>query len=132
MSGTGAMIGVVAVLGALVLVCGLAFVLMKLVQRMPGGVGGGAGSPVRFLRSLPVGQRERVTLVSYRGEVFMLGVTPGGISLLARMDEEEAPEEAEAPDPWLAERFKAAMSAARRTPVEAGAAEAGAAESARP
>ena len=121
--GSGALIGLVSVAGALILVCGLAFILLKLVQKMPGGMGGGgAGSPVKFLRSLPVGQRERVTLVAYRGEVFMLGVTPGGISLLARMDEEASPEGgAEAGDPRLAERFKAAMTAARRPSAAAGA-----------
>lgn len=116
MSGTAGMIGLVAVLGALVLVCGLAFVLLKLVQKMPGGMGGGgAGSPVRFLRSLPVGQKERVTVISYRGEVFVLGVTPGGISVLARMEEEALPEGEDAPaaNPWLAERFRAAMQAAK-------------------
>ena len=119
MSGSAGAIGLVSVLGALLLVCGLAFVVLKLVQKMPGGMGAmstNAGSPVRFLRSVPVGQRERVTLISYRGEVFMLGVTQGGISLLARMDEEPLPEEAEdgPAAPWLAERFKAAMQAAKR------------------
>ena len=116
MNGTAGMIGLVSVLAALILVCGLAFVVLKLVQKMPGGRGGGgAGSPVRFLRSLPVGQKERVTVIAYRGEVFVLGVTPGGISVLARMEEEAMPEGQEAPpaNPWLAERFKAAMQAAR-------------------
>lgn len=125
MNGTAGLIGVVSVLGALALVCALAFVLLKVVQKMPGGVGTGSGSPVRFLRSLPVGQRERVTLVSYRGEVFMLGVTPGGITLLARMEEEARPDADDAPpaDPWLAERFKAAMQSAKRRAPEDAAAE---------
>ena len=122
-SGAAGLIGLVSVLGALVLVCGLAFVVLKLLQRMPGGMGGaGQGAPVRFLRSLPVGQRERVTLVSYRGEVFMLGVSPGGVTLLARMEEEATPEpeEGRPADPWLAERFRAAVDAAkaRRAPPQ--------------
>ena len=114
MSGAGALIGLVTVASALGLVLLLAFVTLKLLRQAPGMKGAG-GSPVRFLRSVPVGRGERVTLVAYRGEVFMLGVAQGGVTLLARMDEEAMPEtEAPTASPWLAERFKAAMSAARR------------------
>lgn len=37
-----------------------------------------------FVRALPVGTRERVVLMDHAGERWMLGVTAGGISLLAR------------------------------------------------
>lgn len=39
---------------------------------------------LRFVRALPVGPKERVVLMDHRGERWMLGVTAGGISLLAR------------------------------------------------
>jgi flagellar protein FliO/FliZ len=39
---------------------------------------------LRFVRALPVGPRERVVVVQYRGEEWVLGVTAGGISLLGR------------------------------------------------
>ena len=115
----GALAGLLALLAALGLIGLLAFVLLRASRGLPGG-GGGAGAPVRFLRSVPVGRAERVTLVSYRGEVFMLGVASGGVTLLARMEEEPLPEAGEGPpaSPWLAERFKAAMSAARRQDAE--------------
>ena len=49
---------------------------------------GGRGLPeadaLRFVRALPVGSRERVVLMDHAGERWMLGVTAGGISLLAR------------------------------------------------
>ena len=122
MTGAGALIGLVTVAAALGLVVLLAYVTLKLLKAGP-GMQGGSGSPVRFLRSVPVGRNERVTLVAYRGEVFLLGVAQGGVTLLARMEEEPPPEGDAAPvqSAWLAERFKAAMSAARRgdgvTPV---------------
>ncbi len=40
---------------------------------------------LRFVRALPVGSRERVVLLDHGGERWMLGVTAGGISLLARL-----------------------------------------------
>lgn len=39
---------------------------------------------LHFVRALPVGARERVVLIEHAGERWMLGVTAGGISLLAR------------------------------------------------
>jgi flagellar protein FliO/FliZ len=39
---------------------------------------------LRFVRALPVGSRERVVLLDHAGERWMLGVTAGGINLLAR------------------------------------------------
>ncbi len=115
MSGAGALIGLVTTLGALVLVLLLAFVTLRLLRHAPGMQSGGAGSPVRFLRSVPIGRNERVTLVGYRGEVFMLGVAAGGVTLLARMEEEALPAGQGAPlaSRPLAERFRATMEAAR-------------------
>jgi flagellar protein FliO/FliZ len=42
------------------------------------------GDALRFVRALPVGARERVVLLDHGGERWMLGVTAGGITLLAR------------------------------------------------
>jgi len=39
---------------------------------------------LRFVRALPVGAKERVVVMHYRGEEWVLGVTGGGISLLSR------------------------------------------------
>lgn len=39
---------------------------------------------LRFVRALPVGAKERVVVMQYRGEEWVLGVTGGGISLLSR------------------------------------------------
>jgi flagellar protein FliO/FliZ len=43
--------------------------------------------PIRFLRALPLGQRERVALIEARGETMLIGVTAGSITLLARWSE---------------------------------------------
>lgn len=71
-------------------VLALAWATLRMLQgRLKGGWGGRvAGAPddetLRFVRALPVGPRERVVLMDHRGERWMLGVTAGGISLLAR------------------------------------------------
>ena len=73
---------------ALAFVAALAWVSIALLKRLQQGrAGGGPGRPqgeLRFVRALPVGSKERVVVVQYRGEEWLLGVTAGGISLLAR------------------------------------------------
>ena len=78
---------VATMLVALAFVLLLAWGALHLLKRFQLGRGGGAaGAPeaLRFVRALPVGARERVVVVHYRGEEWVLGVTAGGISLLAR------------------------------------------------
>jgi flagellar protein FliO/FliZ len=75
---------------ALAGVLALAWATLRLLRGRFGGGGpparGGAGADeaLRFVRALPVGPKERVVLMDHRGERWMLGVTAGGISLLAR------------------------------------------------
>ena len=74
-----------AVLVALAIVLGLAWLALKGLRRWQDRFqsGGEEGErPIRFLRSMPLGQNERLTLVEVRGETLLVGVTPGGISLL--------------------------------------------------
>ncbi|MGL5837635.1 MAG: flagellar biosynthetic protein FliO [Sphingorhabdus sp.] len=85
---------IVAVILSLGLVLGLAWGaiwLLKKVQDRQMGIG--KDDPdrgdIRFLRSLPLGQRERVTLIECDGERMLLGVTAGGISMLARWPQTE-------------------------------------------
>jgi flagellar protein FliO/FliZ len=51
---------------------------------------GASDDALRFVRALPVGAKERVVIVEHRGERWMLGVTGGGISTLARWPAGEA------------------------------------------
>ena len=82
---------------ALGFVLALAWVLLRLLRgrllARAGSGAGGAQEALQFVRALPVGPKERVVLVDYRGERWMLGVTGGGISVLARF----APEGGTAP-----------------------------------
>jgi len=78
---------------ALAIVLGLAFFSLKLLKQVQAGPA--TDDQIRYLRALPVGQRERLTLVAYRDEVFLLGVTAGQITVLdrrARTPEEIAAE----------------------------------------
>lgn len=75
---------------ALAGVLALAWATLRLLRgRLAGGGppargGAGADEALRFVRAMPVGPKERVVLMDHRGERWMLGVTAGGISLLAR------------------------------------------------
>ena len=76
---------------ALVLVLVLAWGAIRLLKmwtdRQQGGGGADAGPPLRFLRALPLGPRERVVLMETHGERLLLGITAGRITLLARWPE---------------------------------------------
>lgn len=76
-----------SMLVALAIVLAVAWVVLRLIRdRMQGGRAAGAncaGDALRFVRSLPVGTRERVVIVEHRGERWMLGVSGGGISTIA-------------------------------------------------
>lgn len=88
--GIGAVVSsILAIVLALALVLGMAWgviwLLKKFQDRQLGVRGDGEGEqPIRFLRSMPLGQRERVVLIEARGETMLVGVTTGTITLLAR------------------------------------------------
>ncbi|SOB86449.1 flagellar protein FliO/FliZ [Sphingomonas guangdongensis] len=42
--------------------------------------------PLRFIRALPLGQRERVVLIEVGEETMLLGIGAGGVTLLSRWD----------------------------------------------
>lgn len=81
------MLNIASTVLALAFVLLLAWLLIRGWHRLQGLAGGRsveAGDALRFVRALPVGTRERVVLLDHAGERWMLGVTAGGISLLAR------------------------------------------------
>lgn len=77
-------------------VIGLAYVALALLQRVRNG--GAPRQDLRFVSSLPVGQRERLVIVNWSGKHLLLGVTAASIAVL---DQAPAPEgdSAEIPDP---------------------------------
>ena len=96
------LLSLLSTVAALAVVLGLAYLLLRLLRGRwsgAGGVGGMDANQLRFLRALPVGPKERVVLMAHQGERWMLGVTAGGISLLARWpDDTSTPDRAPAPD----------------------------------
>jgi flagellar protein FliO/FliZ len=90
----GFLSALLAVILSLALVLGLAWGaiwLLKKVQDRQLGIGltDTDRNGIRFLRALPLGQRERVALIELDGERMLIGVTAGGISLLARWPKED-------------------------------------------
>jgi len=72
-------------LAALVLVCLLAVIGIRLWARLHPGAGRAIADLAR-LGSLSLGQGATVHLVRVRGRDFLLGVTPGSVRLLADLD----------------------------------------------
>lgn len=66
----------------LIIVLVLSWVVLRVLKRTQ--FGKSSDDTLRFLRALPVGTRERVVLIQYRGEEYLLGVTTGGINLLEK------------------------------------------------
>ncbi len=91
--GSGSLLStLVGAIGATAFVLALAWVVLRLVRALPSFSSAGDEIDVlQFKRATPVGQRERVTLLEFRDEVFMVGVAPGGVSLLARFPADRRP-----------------------------------------
>lgn len=65
--------------------------LMRRFQAQGPGAAAGVAAELRFLRALPLGPRERLVVVEWRGRTLLLGVTAGGIRLLDRVPGEPPP-----------------------------------------
>lgn len=71
---------------ALAIVLGLAWICLKMLRQWQdrglGGRPGEAERSLRFVRALAVGQRERLMLVEAEGELMLIGVAAGSVTLL--------------------------------------------------
>lgn len=80
---------VIATLLALGLVLGLAWGALWLLRKWQGkalGIEDAAadeGRSLKFVRALPLGQRERVVLIEVGGESMLLGISAGAVTLLS-------------------------------------------------
>lgn len=99
MQAFSALLDLLTVAVALAIVLALAFFSLKLLKRAQTGRPG-SNDEIRYVRALPVGPRERLTLVEYRDEVLLLGVTAGQITVIDRRPRsaDEAVEVAESGD----------------------------------
>lgn len=96
--GFGAVLSsILAVVIALAFVLGLAWGviwLLKKVQDRQLGTSEATSDEfaLRFVRSMPLGQRERVAIIEVGNETMLLGVTAGSVNLLARWPADKTPE----------------------------------------
>lgn len=78
--------GLFGMLVALGIVLGLAWICLKFLRNwQERGIGRREGEPerrLRFVRALAVGQRERLMLVEAEGELMLIGVSGGSVTLL--------------------------------------------------
>nr|WP_087021624.1 flagellar biosynthetic protein FliO [Thaumasiovibrio subtropicus] len=71
---------------SLVMVIALIFLLAWLMKRMRLPQIAGHQGPLRVVKQLPLGQKERVVVVDVNGEQVLLGVTANNITLLKSLD----------------------------------------------
>jgi flagellar protein FliO/FliZ len=80
---------------ALSVVIALAWGGLYFLKRLqPGRFGKPGSAPtteLRFIRALPVGTKERVVVMHYRGEEWLLGVGAGNVRLLSKHAIETGP-----------------------------------------
>lgn len=69
------------------LVCVLAYVVLKWLNRR--GIGHGGGGPMRILGRCPLEPRRSLYVVEVAGRCFMVGVGDGPMALLAELDAEK-------------------------------------------
>ncbi len=84
------LLGLGVALAAVLALAWLAIWLMKRFQLASFARGAGAASDLRFVRALPLGPRERLVVVEWRGETLLLGVTAGSVSVVDRRPIEPA------------------------------------------
>ena len=81
-----AVTGLIGMVIALAVVLGLAYVCLRFLRQWQDrGLGKREGEPdrqLRFVRALAVGQRERLMLVEAEGELMLIGVAAGSVTLL--------------------------------------------------
>ena len=81
-----AVTGLIGMVIALAIVLGLAYVCLRFLRQWQDrGVGAREGEvqrELRFVRALAVGQRERLMLVEAEGELMLIGVSTGSVTLL--------------------------------------------------
>jgi len=79
------LLAIVLSLGAVLILAWLSLRGLRMWQdRLHGTARDEDGEQIRFLRAMPLGQRERVALIKVRGDLLLVGITAGNISLLAR------------------------------------------------
>lgn len=86
---------------ALAAIAAVAWIAVRLVRERLGVAASRTGrndDALRFVRTLMVGQRERVVLIEHRGERLLLGVAPGSVSLIARFGATVPLDDAVGPD----------------------------------
>ena len=90
-----ALSGLFGMLIALGIVLGLAWVCLKVLRQwQERGVGmreTDAGRSLRFVRTLAVGQRERLVMIEAEGELMLVGVSAGGVTLLRNWGDNAPP-----------------------------------------
>lgn len=90
-----ALSGLLGMVIALAVVLGLAWVCLKFLRQwQERGMGRREGEPdrqLRLVRALAVGQRERLMLVEAEGELMLIGVSAGSVTLLRNWGASLAP-----------------------------------------
>lgn len=76
---------------SLALIIAMILALAWYARRLQGFTAGGQDGALKILAATPVGAKERVVLLKVEREKILLGVTPGQVVLLARLNDAGSP-----------------------------------------
>jgi len=82
---------------ALVFVLVIAWFAIRLLARI--GMGKTGGGRLRILQTVPVGTRERLVLVRFDNQDYLIGVTTGGMTVVDTHDALHSPEQGDSTNP---------------------------------
>lgn len=86
---------------SLLLVIAIALIVAHLLRRLQARASG-RGQRLRLLESVPVGMKEKVVLLAVGEQQVLLGVAPGSVRLLQRLEQPLAPPETASVEPGFA------------------------------
>ncbi len=98
---------------SLLVIVGLILALAWYARKMQNFAGGGGTLPLRVLSAISVGSRERVVLVQVGEEQLLLGVAPGRVALLEKLDTPIISDNSQSVSPTFIKHLRSALAAGK-------------------
>lgn len=98
---------------SLLVIVGLILALAWYARKMQNFAGGGGTLPLRVLSAISVGSRERVVLVQVGEEQLLLGVAPGRVALLEKLETPIINDDPQSGSPTFIKHLRSALAAGK-------------------
>lgn len=98
---------------SLLVIVGLILALAWYARKMQNFSGRGGTLPLRVLSAISVGSRERVVLVQVGAEQLLLGVAPGRVALLEKLETPIISDDSQSGSPTFIKHLRSALAAGK-------------------